>query len=69
MSGTLLAQLSPKEESTLRLIAHGITKQKYLRAKDLSRLRHFGFAETIDEEARLTTLGRQRFEIVSNSSS
>ena len=69
MPRTLLAQLSPKEETTLRLIAHGITKPKYLRAADVSRLRNFGFAETVDGEARLTPLGVQRFTMTNQSQS
>jgi hypothetical protein len=68
MSRTLLAQLSPKEENTLRLIAHGIAKPKYLRAEDVSRLRHFGFVETVDGKAKLTPLGAQRFAVASSSS-
>jgi len=69
MPRTLLAPLSPKEEITLRLIAHGITKPKYLRADDVSRLRTFGFAETVDGEARLTPLGVQRFNMTNQSRS
>ena len=69
MSRTLLARLSPKEENTLRLIAHGITKPKYLRAEDVLRLRYVGFAETVDGEMKLTPLGEQRFAVASSSSS
>jgi hypothetical protein len=65
MSRTLLAQLSPKEEVTLRLIAQGISKRKYLRAADVLRLQNFGFVEDHDGVARLTPLGEQRTAIVS----
>jgi hypothetical protein len=59
----LLAQLSPKEEGTLRLIARGIARE-HLRDADVARLKNFGFAETIDGVARLTPLGVKRFAIV-----
>jgi hypothetical protein len=69
MNRTLLAQLSPREETTLRLIAQGTTSLQYLRAHDFSRLRTFGFAETVDGEARLTPLGAQRVAIVNRGRS
>jgi hypothetical protein len=67
MPRALLAQLSPKEEGTLCMIAQGIAKPEYLREGDFARLTKFGFAETVDGAARLAPLGVQRFTLVARS--
>jgi hypothetical protein len=57
------AMLSPKEQSTLGLIAHGITESRHLRGRDIKRLLHLQLAVVGDDgEVHLTNAGSQRFK-------
>ena len=67
MSGNLLRKLSPHEESTLCLIAQGISSLCALRSDDVSRLRNFGFAEVVDGVVTLTPLGVERFAVAAGT--
>jgi hypothetical protein len=60
MTRALRAQLSPREEATLRKIAQGIARQNEIRAEEVSRLQNFGFVEMDEAGPRLTPLGAQR---------
>jgi hypothetical protein len=56
----LRSQLSPKEESTLRLLAIAGHAQETLRPADLAHLRAVGLVELRDGVWLLTDLGTQR---------
>ena len=67
MSGNLLRKLSPREESTLCMIAHGVSSLRALRSGDVSRLQNFGFAEVVEGAVTLTPLGIERFAIAAGT--
>jgi hypothetical protein len=66
MPCTLLRELSPREETTLRRIAQGASLEG-LRHDDVVRLEKFGFAETAGGSVTLTPLGVQRLAVMANS--
>jgi hypothetical protein len=61
VSGNLLRKLSPREESTLCMIAQGVSSLRALRSADVLRLQNFGFAEVVEGVVTLTPLGIERF--------
>ena len=67
MPRNLLRELSPKEESTLRLIAQGLSGAAGLRSDNVARLVNFGFVETTDGVPALTPLGAQRVAIMNQT--
>jgi hypothetical protein len=67
MPHSLLRDLSPNEQTTLRLIAQGDGHTTALRADDVARLRNFGFVETSDGRAVLTPLGTERLAFMTRT--
>jgi len=59
VSGNLLRKLSPREESTLCMIAQGVSSLRALRSADVSRLQNFGFAEVVEGVVTLTPPGHR----------
>lgn len=62
------AQLSPKEEMTLRQIAAGTTSDAQLARAILDRLKAFEFIDNPAGQWKLTDAGRRRHEAISRSS-
>jgi len=60
MERGMLVPLSFNEESTLRRVAHGISKPKDLRADMLARLKVLQLVEERDGRVQLTSLGERR---------
>jgi Mn-dependent DtxR family transcriptional regulator len=58
MPRVLLAQY-PKEEVTLRKIAHGIVRQNEICEEEFRRLQNFGFVDVDAAGPRLTPMGRR----------
>ena len=69
MTRSLDAPLSPHEESTLRLIANGITKMKLLPPSHVRRLKHLALVDKDRNRLKLTKIGLQRYAALPKSNS
>lgn len=61
----LFAALSPSEDATLRLVAHGNVNPRSLREHDLIRLERLGLIDKCRIGISLSVLGQQRLGPVS----
>lgn len=66
MDRGLKAPLSPHEEGALRRIALGISKSRHLPGRDVDYLIRLGLVEQFEGRAKLTHLGRMRYQGMPN---
>jgi hypothetical protein len=60
MKHSVIIPLSRQEEDTLRLIAHGISSTRHLRADDLDQLARLRLIDRRGGKAALSELGQRR---------
>jgi hypothetical protein len=61
--------LTTDEEVTLRRVAYGLSEERAMRRDDLIRLRQLHLIEDGKDGPRLTTAGKQRFDMLPKGTS